>query len=150
MWYRQQKKWRTLKDELKIASSKDEVEKLVVNNLNIENKADIAKSFEKHFETCARRLAENVPDHGECEILIEQKPEWSFQRINRKDLIDIIDSLVPKASCGFDLLSNRMLKREKLKFCNLILDLVNDTITSGTFPEVLKIAKVIPIFKKGD
>jgi len=43
-----------------------------------------------------------------------------------------------------------MLKKEKQKFSALILDLINETIMSGEFPDVLKIAKVIPIFKKGD
>ncbi len=144
------KKWKTLKDELKISTTRDDIDKIIVNNTQIEDKAEIAKAFKDHFETCAAKLAENVPDHGECEILIEQQPEWSFQKISRKDLLDTIESLVPKASCGHDLLTNRMLKKEKVRFCNLTLNLINETITSRTFPNALKIAKVIPIFKKGD
>jgi len=57
---------------------------------------------------------------------------------------------VPKASCGYDFLSNKMIKNEKVRFCDLTFDLINDTITNGVFPEVLKIAKVIPVYKKGD
>ena len=144
------KKWRTLKEELKINTNKDEIDKLLVDNNIITDKKDIAKSFRDHFETCALKLADNIPDQGECEILIEQQPEWSFQKITRKDLLETIESLVPKASCGYDLLSNRMIKKEKNRFCNLTLDLINETITNGVFPEVLKIAKVLPIFKKGD
>jgi len=144
------KKWRTLKEELKIASNKDDIETIRVNNEHIENKKDIAKAFKEHFETCASKLAENIPDTGECEVLIEQQPEWSFHKISRKELLDIIESIVPKASCGYDLLSNRMLKKEKVRFCNLTLNLINETVVNRTFPDALKIAKVIPIFKKGD
>ena len=43
-----------------------------------------------------------------------------------------------------------MLKKEKLTFSKLILGLINETLKSKIFPDVLKIAKVIPIFKKGD
>ena len=43
-----------------------------------------------------------------------------------------------------------MIKKEKLRIGSLIIVLINETITSGTFPDVLKKAKVIPIFKKGD
>ena len=43
-----------------------------------------------------------------------------------------------------------MLKKEKHKFSALTVGLINETLRSGVFPEVLKRAKVIPIFKKGD
>jgi len=43
-----------------------------------------------------------------------------------------------------------MIKKEKRAFAKSTLKLINDTITSGTCPEVLKIATIIPIFKKGE
>ncbi len=43
-----------------------------------------------------------------------------------------------------------MLKKEKRQFANKLIDLINQTIVSNTFPKVLKIAKIIPIHKKGD
>jgi hypothetical protein len=43
-----------------------------------------------------------------------------------------------------------MLKKEKLSFSKLLKDLINDTLVSGLFPEALKVARVIPVFKKGD
>ncbi len=95
-------------------------------------------------------MAREVPNAGENEILIEQKEDWHFHEITEKHLLEVIDSLQPKNSCGFDLLSNRMLKKEKRQFSKLILKLINDTIKGDTFPDVLKTAKVIPIFKKGD
>jgi len=43
-----------------------------------------------------------------------------------------------------------MLKTEKRLFAKLLLGLINETIKSNVFPTVLKTAKLIPIFKKGD
>ena len=43
-----------------------------------------------------------------------------------------------------------MLKKEKAQLSKLLIHLINETIKNGVFPEVLKTAKVIPIFKKGD
>ncbi len=43
-----------------------------------------------------------------------------------------------------------MLKAEKKKFSKLLLNLINDTLLGSIFPDILKTAKVIPIFKKGD
>ena len=144
------KKWNVLKTELKLVTKDDGITKIRIDNSDVTNKSDIAKAFKNHFETCALKLAEQVPDSGECEILTEQQAEWGFEPINFTDLVKIIDTLLPKNSCGFDLLTNRMLKKEKIKISALIIGLINDTIRSGIFPEVLKRAKVIPIFKKGD
>jgi hypothetical protein len=47
-----------------------------------------------------------------------------------------------------DLLSNIMLKREP--HARLIVDLINQSLTESKFPNCLKTAKIIPIFKKGD
>jgi len=144
------KKWKILKNELKISKNKDDISKINDNGRIEITPKNIASSFKNHFETCATKLAENVVDSGECEILIEQQPEWSFSPITGTDLLRIIDSLQPKASCGFDLLSNRMLKAEKHKFSRLLIGLINETVLGTEFPEVLKTAKVIPIHKKGD
>jgi len=43
-----------------------------------------------------------------------------------------------------------MLKKEKVIFSKLLIELINETLESNTFPDALKVAKVIPIFKKGD
>jgi len=43
-----------------------------------------------------------------------------------------------------------MLKKEKRQFSKLLLNLINQTLLSNRFPSALKIAKIIPVFKKGD
>ncbi len=43
-----------------------------------------------------------------------------------------------------------MLKREPHTFARLVTNLINKSIDEGVFPDSLKSAKVIPIFKKGD
>jgi len=144
------KKWNILKTEFKLKIKNEEVKKLRVDGIDVTDHAEIANNFKKHFETCATALANNVPDAGECDILIEQQNAWQFHTITENELLEIINSLLPKSSCGFDLLTNRMLKKERVLFSKLMIDLINETLTLGTFPEALKIAKVIPIFKKGD
>ena len=144
------KKWSVFKSELKLKENKSEIEVISNNGKKFETKKDIAKEFKSHFETCANNLARGLPNSGECNILIDQKDEWQFQEITETELRKIIDSILPKSSCGFDLLTNRMLKKEKNRFSRLLINLINETLRGGTFPKALKIAKVIPIFKKGD
>ncbi len=63
----------------------------------------------------------------------------------------IITNLPNKNSCGFDGLSTTILKSIKdiiiIKPLTLIINHILDT---GVFPANLKIAKMIPIFKKDD
>jgi hypothetical protein len=144
------KKWKVFKEELKMSTVKEQITAINDNGVILTNKNDLAKSFKNHFQTCATKLAQGIQDQGECEILCEQQPKWGFKTVTERDILKIIDSLQPKASCGFDLLSNKMIKKERVKFSKLTVNLINETLLNGTFPEVLKTAKVIPIFKKGD
>jgi hypothetical protein len=91
----------------------ENIDKLRVNNQDLTSKKEIAEGFRSHFETCALKLANEVPQSGECEILINQQNEWGLKRISKPELEKIIDSIKPKNSCGFDLLSNRMLKKKR-------------------------------------
>ena len=62
----------------------------------------------------------------------------------------ICSKLSNSKACGNDEIMPQVLK-ESIKFtCNFFAGLINEMFTSGIFPEVLKEAKVTPIFKKGD
>jgi hypothetical protein len=50
-----------------------------------------------------------------------------------------------KNSCGPDLPTNTMLKKEMYAFSKLLKPLINESITQGIFPVVLKEANVIPV-----
>ena len=57
----------------------------------------------------------------------------------------IIESLKTKSSCGDDGLSTQLLNEIKHEICSSITLIVNRMITTGIFPDSLKIAKIIPI-----
>ena len=55
-----------------------------------------------------------------------------------------------KASCGFDGISSQLLKLIKPVLTKSLTLITNQILTTGIFPDKLKIAKVIPIYKKGE
>ena len=55
-----------------------------------------------------------------------------------------------KSSSGHDGISNRILKSIKNIVFNPIALIINQMIETGVFPTSLKIAKTIPLYKKGD
>ena len=144
------KKWKVIKEGLLLEKEKQKINEIVDNNKRITKSEEIASSFKRHFETCAIKLAENLPQGCDTSHVMPQGEEWSFNHTTEIEIIEIIKGLVTKNSCGPDLLSNRMLKVEKYAFSRLLKPLINESLDNGVFPNVLKIANIIPVFKKGE
>ena len=62
----------------------------------------------------------------------------------------IITNLPNTNNCGFDGLSTRILKYIKGIIIKPLTLIINQILDTGVFPANLKIAKIIPIFKKDD
>lgn len=69
--------------------------------------------------------------------------------ILEEDLIKIIKSLKNNTKPGLDGISSKFVKETYKKYITVLLYLVNKSFETGIFPEKLKEAVVIPIFKKG-
>ena len=62
----------------------------------------------------------------------------------------MLNGLNVNKSAGVDSLGPRPLKLAASAICNCVTYMINKSITYGIFPDELKVAKVTPIFKKGD
>ena len=56
----------------------------------------------------------------------------------------------PKNNCSTDGLSTKLLKQFQTVLIKPLTLIINQRLKTGIFPERLKIAKVIPIYKKDD
>ena len=75
---------------------------------------------------------------------------FTFQPITEETIINIIDKLKSKNNQSHDGLSSKHLKVIKHETSKAITLIVNQSLNTGIFPDKLKCAKVIPIYKKGD
>ena len=50
----------------------------------------------------------------------------------------------------FDGISVKLMKKVKLQILNPLAHIINLSFSQGNIPDSLKIAKVVPIYKKGD
>ena len=75
---------------------------------------------------------------------------FQFRQISELEVQSAIDNLENKKSCGCDGISNKLLKLIKNEISKPITLIVNQSIKTGIFSNALKIAKVKPIYKKGD
>ena len=74
----------------------------------------------------------------------------TFQPITVDITSRIIDSLKPKTSTGIDCISNKLLKFVRNVISEPLTIIINQMLNVGVFPDLLKISKVIPIYKKED
>ena len=110
----------------------------------------IANHFNTFFVNIGSR-DNNTDDNGFNEYLgHEQHHNFKFDTITNNETIRIITKIKSKHSCGHDSISTALLKQIKTEISPSITLIVNQCLTTGIFPNKLKIAKVVPVFKKGD
>ena len=73
-----------------------------------------------------------------------------FSNTSKSEILDILTNLNPKKSCGYDLISNRVLKETSYIITPFLETLYNMCMSKSLFPECFKIAKVTPLFKGED
>ena len=74
----------------------------------------------------------------------------NFTDVNEDIIANIINKLPNKNSCGYDNFSTKIIKALKDSLIKPLTLIINQIFNTGVFPSQLKIAKVIPIFKKDD
>ena len=72
-----------------------------------------------------------------------------FSDIDYSEILTLISKLVLKKACGYDLITNRILKSTSYIISPFLAKLFNSCITQGVFPDAYKIAQVIPLYKGG-
>ena len=74
---------------------------------------------------------------------------FTFQPITEVKISEIIGNLKNKSSYGHDCLSNIMIKKAQGPLIKPLTLLINPSLSTGIFPNKLKISRVKPLFKKG-
>ena len=64
--------------------------------------------------------------------------------------MNTIKSLKNKSSVGYDGKSTKIIKSAAVVLAPVLKHIINLSFTTGIFPDNLKIAKVIPIYKSGN
>ena len=73
-----------------------------------------------------------------------------FLPVTNSDVNEVLCTLDKSKASGYDDLPVRLLVDAKEYVSEPLTYILNLSLTTGVFPDKLKIARVIPIFKKGD
>ena len=74
----------------------------------------------------------------------------NFTFTNSDEVLTLINGLKPKLSSGHDVISSTLLNDIGVVIAPTLSVIINQSLCTGVYPDKLKIAKVIPLFKKGD
>ena len=122
------------------------------NGDTITNPYDIANTFNNYFASIAETMKKSIKyshKHLHKHNLSNETSSTIFlQPTDKEEIGNIISPLNSnKASCP-NSISYRILFLLKNEILKQLTDLFNLSLTTGVFPSVLKIAKVVPAFKK--
>ena len=74
---------------------------------------------------------------------------WDLRECTPEEVASCIDKIKPSSSTGPDGVSNRTLKILKFQIVDPLTRIINSSISSGRFPNIWKIGRVCPTFKRG-
>jgi len=72
------------------------------------------------------------------------------QPVNASELLQLIAKLKNGKAPGFDQIGPGLVKEISPVICEPLLYILNLSLSMGIVPDQLKIAKIIPFYKKGD
>ena len=147
--------WKTISSLLcKSTKKKNPIAEIRVNDKICNNLQGICNGFNNFFVNIGPKLASEI--NTQCNIPYSQylnkitQSKFQFSLINETETLKLVKSLKPKGSSGYDGLSLKMLKLIAPSLLKPLTLIINQSLFTGIFPNKLKIAKVIPLYKKQD
>ena len=117
------------------------------------DKSEIVNKFNAYFTNIGSNLAKNIKYKGirGHTYYLNKIVESNFTLKYVEDVIKrTILNLPNKSSYGYDGLSTKLQKLLEPALTKYLALLTNQVLTTGIFPDKVKIAKVIPVYKKGE
>ena len=147
--------WKTINEILTKNQTKNKCPTVFNDNGSmITDKVNIANKFNVFFTNIGDKIAKGINYDGNKTyghyLNKDIHSSFTFMNIDEDAINKIIYNLPPKSSSGCDGISTKLLKVIAPVIIKPLTLLINQVLNTGTFPDKLKIAKVIPIFKKGD
>ena len=128
------------------------IEYLKIGNLHDYNADKISNHLGKYFSSVGKVFAEKIPtpnkDIKNYLSPIKRNPSsLMLTPVYEQEIAKIISKLPAKHSSGYDNISNVLLKRLSSILSPILCKLCNMSLTTGVFPDTMKIAEVVPLYK---
>lgn len=151
------KQWKTINYFLKNSSNENNISELNIDGKLTCNTQEIAEGLNKYFSTIGSKIIEELQAEGAGvagdirfdEVMCHNN--FFITPTDGNEIKNILLNLKSSAAPGHDditVLDLRNLQNQNV--VDILVKLINNVLSSGIFPEELKLVKVRPIFKSGD
>ena len=114
------------------------------------DKATIANGFNSYFLNIGPNLANNVPPKSHSSYLKEQQINSIYIRTVIEEEVHTVIQQLKLGSAGWDSISPGIIKLCDRSISTTLTHVRNLSLSQGHFPRELKIARIIPLLKRGD
>ena len=128
----------------------------IINNERIFERRAIANEFNKYFNSIASKLNNEIDQEKLSDLGFSSFEDYLFpshpqsiylQDCDAEEILEIVKQLENNKSSDIPI---RVIKKSAHVFCHTLSQYFNILMKAGQFPDVLKLGKVTPVFKKGN
>ena len=124
---------------------------LQVDNKRYEQPLTISNCLNEFFCNVPSTLAAQLPKSHKSatSYLSQRRKQFRFAQVSEIEVFLLLESLDTNTSFGIDKIHPPLLKTAALQIYRTLTFIFNLSINKGIFPDSMKLAKVVPIFKQG-
>lgn len=143
--------WKIINNSINNNNNINKNQEIIVNNNLLRDKTEIANTFNSYFVNLPRTITSvnqnNKRSKGNTPVT---KHSISLNNVTISEIVDAINNLKNSYSTGHDNISTTIIKKCAQWLAMPLCHILNSCFALGTYPNFLKISKVICLFKKND
>ena len=146
------KTWGLIKQLLSKKPKSSTIRSIIINNSEIADNSEIAEHFNNYFADIAHILNNQIPPSNISPYSCVTENYLSsafFYPVTANEVENIITNL-KNTSTNINEIPVKLIKGVGNLISGKIAEMVNASLCSGIFPNCLKLARIVPIYKKGD
>jgi len=147
------KSWKIINELINKNVVKNKAMTFKINGIITQDKHTIVNEYNNYFTDIGPSLVKKIPTSNQLTAQkehITKKDTMVLFPTDSHEIKTIISNLKRSSSCGIDQVPSLVVKSVSDSLSPVLAALINRSLTTGTFPDALKIAKINPIYKAGD
>ena len=146
------KTWSLIRSIVKMGEHESKIESLIINGDRTEDAELMANKFNNYFTNIARSLAEKIPNSSHSFNKYMKPPilnSFVLSPTSPEEILNRSYTIRSTHSRGVDDIDPCIATPHIASVARPLAEIINCSFNTGLVPQAIKIAKVVPVYKKG-